>query len=97
MERDSNEKDVSSASQFTDDLRENHGELSPLAIGYMWVVRITAFCFEFVALVLLGRFIDVRFGLKSWGLIGGFVIGLYAFVSGLTSTVKKLEETEERD
>ncbi|MBP5622879.1 MAG: hypothetical protein J6X44_12780, partial [Thermoguttaceae bacterium] len=64
---------------------------------YAWVVRITTFCFEFAALLLLGRFVDVRFGLEPWGLIVGFVIGLFAFISGLIATIKRLEESEERD
>jgi uncharacterized membrane protein len=97
MEQDSNKTEVPSVSKVADDSYESQDGLSPLAIGYAWVVRITTFCFEFAALLLLGRFVDVRLGVSPWGLIVGFVIGLFAFITGLIATIKSLEEAEERD
>lgn len=71
--------------------------LSPLAVGYSWVIRITTFCFEFVALVLLGRFIDVRYGVAPWGLTIGALIGVYAFIVGLISIVRRLEAVDSHE
>lgn len=87
-----------SASNLRDDAPYEQTEgLSPLAVGYSWVVRITTFCFEFVALILLGRYVDVRFDVAPWGLVVGASIGVYVFVTGLVAIVRRLEAVESRD
>lgn len=71
---------------------DSDGGLSSLAVGYAWVARISTFSFEFAALVGLGYFLDRRFGVEPWGTIVGAGIGLFAFVSGLLATVKRLDD-----
>lgn len=71
------------------------GSFSPIVTGYAWVVRITTFCFEFAALILLGKFVDARFGVSPWGVVLCGVVGVYVFVSGLISTVKSLNEIDD--
>ncbi len=75
---------------------ESDGGLSSLAVGYAWVARISTFSFEFAALVGLGYFLDRRFGVEPWGTIIGAGIGLFAFVSGLLATVRRLDEENRR-
>lgn len=75
-----------------DDFYKNLDKISPLVAGYSWSIRISTYCFEFVALLLLGRFVDVRYGWKPWGLIVGALIGAYVFITGLISVVKRLEQ-----
>lgn len=79
-----------------DDSYETQEGLSPLAIGYSWVVRITTTCFELVALMLFGRFVDARFGTFPVGICVGVALGLYVFIVGLISIVKRLEASDKR-
>ncbi|MBQ9873987.1 MAG: AtpZ/AtpI family protein [Thermoguttaceae bacterium] len=91
MSRRETESDKSSRD---DSSYENEPGLSPLAIGYAWVVRVTTLCFEIVALLLLGRFVDARFGTAPWGTISGAAIGIGAFVAGLISIARRLDANE---
>lgn len=78
-------------------MSEHKNGLSSIAVGYAWVVRITAFSLEFAALVGLGYFVDRRFGFGPWGLLIGAAFGIFAFISGLLETAKRLEEDERAD
>ena len=97
MQRDYNSSEESSVLAPEDEACKGQDGLSSLAIGYAWVVRITTLCFEFAALLLLGRFVDIRFGFEPWGLLVGSFIGFYVFGSGLFLTIKRLEKAEERE
>lgn len=76
---------------------ERQEGLSPIAIGYSWVVRITTFCLEFAALAILGRFVDVRYGLYPWGLVLGCGIGIFVFITGLLDVARRSSRTDEQD
>ena len=80
-----------------DDSYERQEGLSPIAIGYSWVVRITTFCLEFAALALLGRFLDVRFGLYPWGLVLGCGIGIFVFITGLLDVARRSSRADEQN
>ncbi len=84
--------EVASENAKKEDLYEEQDGLSPLMVGYSWVVRITTCCFEFVALVLLGRFVDDWWGCRPWGLVVGCCIGVWVFLVGLCDVVKRVEK-----
>ena len=86
---------------LSDPAREPSGEpkdeLSPLAIGYAWATRVCAFSAEFVILAWFGSWIDRRYGTQPFGTLVGAAIGSAAFIAGLVSTAKKLQDEETRE
>ena len=76
--------------------RDPDDELSPVAVGYAWASRISTYSLELVILTLFGYWIDARYGTKPWLMLAGIAIGVYAFVSGLVVTAKRLQSPEER-
>lgn len=93
---DPNTTSTTESSTKNDELHEDLEKLSPIVAGYSLVVSITTLGFELVALLLLGRFVDVRYGWEPWGLIVGAVIGAYVFITGLISIVERLNKQNSR-
>lgn len=76
-----------------DDVEEEE-ELSPIAVGYAWVARITAYSAEFAVLVWFGRHLDKTYSWSPWGVLTGAGIGAVVFVTGLFATTRRLEDEE---
>ncbi len=80
-----------------DEEDEEDEELSPLVVGYAWVARITTYSAEFAVLVWFGWFLDRTYGWSPVGVLSGAAIGVSAFVAGLVSTAKRLENEDARE
>lgn len=63
MSGDPNQRDKTHESVGTDDAADGEG-LSPLAVGYMWCTRIMTIGIEMALIVLLGHWLDGKFGFR---------------------------------
>ena len=51
-------------------------DLSPIALAYMWVSRITTACVEMIAPGLAGLWVDGKLGTKFLFTLLGFAVGM---------------------
>lgn len=69
-------------------------DLSPLAIGAMWVARITSLGMEVALMIFVGHWLDGKFGPRPLWTILGALLAMAIFMIQLVEIAKKGEKRE---